>query len=107
MRLSGGQAQRVAIARALYRDPELIVFDEATSALDNLTEAELVAALDRLSGKKTVIMIAHRLTTVERCDRIVVLDNGRIAGEGTYSDLASENEAFRKLLRAHRRDADA
>lgn len=107
VRLSGGQAQRVAIARALYRDPELIVFDEATSALDNLTEAELVAALDRLSGKKTVIMIAHRLTTVERCDRIVVLDNGRIAGEGTYSDLASENEAFRKLLRAHRRDADA
>ncbi len=101
VRLSGGQAQRVAIARALYRDPDLIVFDEATSSLDNLTEAELVAALDRLAGKKTVIMIAHRLTTVRNCDKIIVLDNGRIAGEGTYSELALENEAFRKLLQLH------
>lgn len=78
VRLSGGQRQRIGIARALYHDPEVLVFDEATSALDNETEAAVVAAIERLHGQKTMIIIAHRLTTVAGCDRVVRLVNGRI-----------------------------
>ena len=68
MRLSGGQRQRLGIARALYRDPEVIIFDEATSALDTETEEALINAVETLHGSKTLIMIAHRLSTVEKCD---------------------------------------
>jgi ATP-binding cassette, subfamily B, bacterial PglK len=78
VRLSGGQRQRIGIARALYHDPEVIVFDEATSALDSLTEAEVMEAIRSLAGVKTVILIAHRTGTLEACDRVVHLDNGRI-----------------------------
>lgn len=77
LRLSGGQRQRIAIARALYRDPEVIIFDEATSALDSLTEAEVMEAIRPLSGRKTLIIIAHRLTTLEGCDQILRLERGR------------------------------
>ena len=97
VRLSGGQRQRIGIARALYHDADLIVFDEATSALDNLTEAEVMAAIDALPGSKTVLMIAHRLSTVKSCDRILVLDRGCVAGFGPWADLASDNIAFRRL----------
>jgi ATP-binding cassette, subfamily B, bacterial PglK len=79
VRLSGGQRQRIGIARALYHDPEVIVFDEATSALDTFTEAEVMEAVGALSGKKTLIIIAHRLSTVEACDIVVCLERGRLA----------------------------
>ncbi|MCA1775262.1 MAG: ABC transporter ATP-binding protein/permease [Loktanella sp.] len=97
VRLSGGQRQRVGIARALYHDADLIVFDEATSALDNLTEREVMAAIDALPGDKTVLMIAHRLSTVKRCDRIIVLDKGRLVGCDTWDALMATNPAFQKI----------
>lgn len=78
VRLSGGQRQRLGIARALYHNPELLVLDEATSALDNETEAEVMKAIDGMSGNKTIIMIAHRLSTVERCDMLIKIQNGKI-----------------------------
>ncbi len=78
VRLSGGQRQRIGLARALYRDPSVLIFDEATSALDNETEAEVMAAINGLSHQKTIIMIAHRLSTVSDCDRIYQLENGKV-----------------------------
>lgn len=81
VRLSGGQRQRIGIARALYRDPSVLVFDEATSALDNETEAEIMESVNRLQGQKTMIIIAHRLTTIENCDRVYRVENGRISQE--------------------------
>jgi len=99
VRLSGGQRQRIGIARALYNDADLIVFDEATSALDNLTEQEVMDAINALPGDKTVLMIAHRLSTVERCDRIVVLENGRVVGCDSWAGLMTSNEAFRRIAR--------
>jgi ABC-type bacteriocin/lantibiotic exporter with double-glycine peptidase domain len=99
VRLSGGQRQRIGIARALYRQAELLVLDEATSALDNRTEAEVMAAIDSLDRTITVILIAHRLSTVQRCDRIVVLEQGRIAGLGTYRELEAGNSAVQALAR--------
>jgi|SaaInlV_120m_DNA_3_1039746.scaffolds.fasta_scaffold05247_4 ATP-binding cassette, subfamily B, bacterial PglK len=97
VRLSGGQRQRLGIARALYHDADLIVFDEATSALDNLTEAEVIEAIDALPGDKTVLMIAHRLTTVKRCDRIIVLENGHIVGCDSWDGLMTSNASFERL----------
>ena len=97
VRLSGGQRQRIGIARALYHNPDFIVFDEATSALDNKTEKEVMDALENLSGHKTLILIAHRLTTLELCDQIVVLDKGKIAGLGTYEYLSKNNPYFQGL----------
>ncbi|MDP9100548.1 MAG: ABC transporter ATP-binding protein/permease [Actinomycetota bacterium] len=97
IRLSGGQRQRVAIARALYRRASVLVFDEGTSALDTLTEAELVADIERLKGSRTVITVAHRLSTVRQCDRIVVLDGGRVQAVGTFEELEIASELFRRL----------
>ena len=99
VRLSGGQRQRIGIARALYHDADLIVFDEATSALDNLTEAEVMSAIEALPGDKTVLMIAHRLSTVKRCDRIIVLDRGQMVGCDSWDALMAENAAFRKIAK--------
>lgn len=103
LRLSGGQRQRIGIARALYRDADLIVLDEATSALDNVTEQEVMAATEKLPGDKTVIMIAHRLSTVRRCDRILVLDKGRVAGFDTWERLSADNPIFQMLTSLDRK----
>ena len=97
VRLSGGQRQRVGIARALYHDADLIVFDEATSALDNLTEREVMAAIDALPGDKTVLMIAHRLSTVRNCDSIIVLEHGRVAALGSWDELMATSPEFRRI----------
>jgi ABC-type multidrug transport system fused ATPase/permease subunit len=83
VRLSGGQRQRIALARAFYHGRSVLVMDEATSALDNETEKEIIAEIQRLKGKKTMIVIAHRLTTVQHCDRIYRLEQGKIVEEGT------------------------
>jgi ATP-binding cassette subfamily C protein len=96
VRLSGGQRQRVAIARALYHEPAVIVFDEATAALDNQTEREVTAAIASLRGTRTLIAIAHRLSTVKDCDRLIYLRDGRVAGSGPYHDLL-KLEGFRQL----------
>lgn len=100
IRLSGGQRQRIGIARAMYHNADLIVFDEATSALDNVTEREVMSAIDNLPGGKTVLIIAHRLTTVQRCDRILMLDRGRIAGFDNWDVLMAQSEDFRKIALA-------
>jgi ABC-type multidrug transport system fused ATPase/permease subunit len=100
VRLSGGQKQRIGIARALYHDPDLLVLDEATSALDNLTEQAVMEAVHNLGSRKTVIVIAHRLSTVRDCDTIVLLEDGRIAAQGRFADLASREDAFRAMLEA-------
>ncbi|MRU15674.1 ABC transporter ATP-binding protein [Roseovarius sp. A21] len=99
VRLSGGQRQRIGIARAMYHEADLIVFDEATSALDNLTEVEVMKAIDALPGDKTVLMIAHRLSTVKRCDRIIVLDKGRIVGFDSWTNLMAGNDTFRSIAK--------
>ncbi len=97
VRLSGGQRQRIGIARALYHDPALLVFDEATSALDNETERQVMAAIRALGGDRTILMIAHRLSTVQDCDMIVVLDHGRVAGTGRHEDLMQSCDAYRAI----------
>ena len=100
VRLSGGQRQRIGIARALYGRAQLLVLDEATSALDGITEAVIEEAIASLAGKVTVIIIAHRLSTVRRCDAIHLMDRGRIVASGTYDDLIARNETFRAMARA-------
>ena len=97
IRLSGGQRQRIGIARALYKRASVIVLDEATSALDNDTEREVMAAIEGLSHQLTVILIAHRLTTVQKCDRIFHLDQGRLAAQGTYEELLANSPSFRTM----------
>jgi ATP-binding cassette subfamily C protein len=96
VRLSGGQRQRVAIARALYHDPPVLFFDEATAALDNQTEREVTEAIASVHGTRTVIAIAHRLSTVKNCDVLIYLREGRLAGIGTYSELISD-PGFRQM----------
>ena len=97
IRLSGGQKQRIGIARALYRDASVIVFDEATSALDNMTERDLMSAIDALPTNTTVFMIAHRLSTVQSCDRIIVLEAGHMVGCGTWKELLAGNKHFKRI----------
>ena len=92
VRLSGGQRQRIGIARAY--DPEVLVFDEATSALDNVTERAVMDAVRNLGHRKTIIIVAHRLSTVQECDTILVLENGRCVGNGTFVELMKNNPAF-------------
>lgn len=87
VRLSGGQRQRIGIARALYSDPDLLIFDEATSALDKNTEVEVMKAIEKVSGSKTIIMIAHRLDTVRKCKKIIKLDLGEIVHEGSAEEV--------------------
>jgi ATP-binding cassette subfamily B protein len=96
--LSGGQRQRLAIARALLKDAPILLLDEATSALDTESEQLIQAALDELMKHRTVIAIAHRLSTLRRFDRIVVMDRGRIVDDGSPSVLASRPGPYRDLL---------
>ena len=100
--LSQGQMQRVAIARALVRDPRILILDEPTSALDPETEAYVVDALERAGRGRTTFVIAHRLSTVRRAHRLIVLDAGRIVQQGTYESLCAEAGLFRRLVQAHR-----
>jgi len=93
VRLSGGERQRIAIARALYRNPKVLIFDEATSALDNETELRLMETIQTVSQNRTVIMIAHRVTTLKNCDRILRMENGYISKILSYSDLSLQYEA--------------
>jgi ABC-type multidrug transport system fused ATPase/permease subunit len=97
VRLSGGQRQRIGIARALYHNPEVLVFDEATSALDTVTEKAVMEAIDGLAHQKTIILIAHRLSTVKNCDQIVLLERGMIKAQGSFADLAREDQQFMKM----------
>ena len=99
IRLSGGQRQRIGIARALYHDPEVLVFDEATSALDGVTEESVLYAMENAAKLKTLIVIAHRLSTVKKCDKIYMLDYGQIIAHGTYDELMSSNKQFQKMAK--------
>ncbi|MHB1286615.1 MAG: ABC transporter ATP-binding protein [Leptospirales bacterium] len=105
VRLSGGQRQRIGIARALYHDPSVLVLDEATSALDNITENVIMEALHTLSRQKTIIMVAHRLTTVRECDMIVVMDHGSVSDLGTYSELLNRSAFFSALTQDPQSDS--
>jgi ATP-binding cassette subfamily C protein len=96
--LSGGQRQRIGLARALYRDPPMLCMDEATSALDSETEHEITEALAGLQGRKTMLIIAHRLSTVKNCDRLVMMQDGRVHAAGTFADLLDREPAFRRTV---------
>lgn len=99
IRLSGGQRQRIGIARALYKHASVLVFDEATSALDSPTEHAVMDAIEGLNRDLTILLIAHRLTTVRRCDMIVELENGRVVAQGTYDQLLESSPSFRGMVR--------
>ena len=97
VRLSGGQKQRIGIARALYFSPSLLILDEATSALDNITENLVMEAIENLNNKITMVIIAHRLSTVQKCNSILVLEKGLIKDSGTYQELMQSSELFKKI----------
>lgn len=97
VQLSGGQRQRIGIARALYHEADVLVFDEATSALDGITEKIIMEAIHDFSGEKTIIMIAHRLKTVQKCDIIYMMDKGKIIDQGTYQQLLANNPKFKEM----------
>lgn len=99
VQLSGGQRQRIGIARALYSQASVLVFDEATSALDGITENIIMSAIHELAGQKTIILIAHRLKTVQQCDKIYMLERGRVVDQGTFSELLGKNEKFKRMAR--------
>lgn len=96
-RISGGQRQRIGIARALYLNPEILILDEATSALDNITEQKFINILDSLKSKMTIVMIAHRLSTLKDCDKIFFMEKGEITAEGNFDFLLQESIEFQKL----------
>lgn len=97
VKLSGGQRQRIGIARALYHQADVLVFDEATSSLDGISEKKIMEAIYNLSGQKTIIIIAHRLKTVQKCDKIFFMDNGQVTDQGTYQELIEMNKNFRDM----------
>ncbi len=97
-RLSGGQRQRIGIARALYARPQLLVLDEATSALDNITERRVTETIQRLSGSISMIVVAHRLSTVRMCDQLVLLRHGKVAAVGTFDEVARNDQEFARMV---------
>ena len=97
VRLSGGQRQRIGIARALYQNPQVLILDEATSALDNLTEQTVMEAVNNLNQDITIILIAHRLSTVRQCDQIYLLERGKVKAQGTFDELTHSNQQFRAM----------
>lgn len=97
VQLSGGQRQRIGIARALYKKSDVLVFDEATSSLDGISEKMIMDAIDSFAGRKTIIIVAHRLKTIENCDKIYFFDKGKVIDEGSYDELMQRNESFRKM----------
>jgi ATP-binding cassette subfamily B protein len=107
LRLSGGQRQRLALARAFYRQASFLVLDEATSALDNRTESEVIEALEVIGRRCTTVVIAHRLSTVQRCDRIYEFADGRVKAYGSYSELQQCSDSFRELAQLEGRSATA
>lgn len=101
MRLSGGQQQRIAIARAMINQPEILILDEATSSLDSISEREVQEALDNISDETTIIIVAHRLTTISRADKIIVINNGKVVEEGTHYELLDQQGEYSQLVRTH------
>ena len=97
VQISGGQKQRISIARALYNDADLLVFDEATSALDGNTERRVMNEINNLSKTKTIVLVAHRISTVKECDCIYFFENGHIIDEGSFSELFERNVTFRNM----------
>jgi HlyD family secretion protein len=97
VQLSGGQRQRIGIARTLYYDADVLIFDEATSALDGITEKVIMDSIQDFTGKKTLILIAHRLKTIKKCDEIFMMENGKIVDHGDYEYLLSNNKQFKKM----------
>jgi HlyD family secretion protein len=99
VQLSGGQRQRIGIARALYHEAEVLVFDEATSSLDGITEKIIMEAINNFSGKKTIILIAHRLKTVQKCNQIFYMDKGEVVDQGTFDELIEKNKNFKNMAK--------
>lgn len=106
VRLSGGQRQRVGIARALYNNPDILVLDEATSSLDNETEREITKAIEDLSRERTLVVVAHRLSTVMGCDRLAFMKDGSIQDIGSFDELTDRNQDFRRMVQADRSPHD-
>ena len=100
--LSGGQLQRIGIARALYKNPEIILLDEATSNLDVKIENKLTEVISDIKGSKTIIAIAHRLSTLVNCDRIIYLNDGRLVAIGTFQELSTKHADFKEILKLSR-----
>ena len=103
--LSGGEKQRISIARAIMKDAPIIVLDEATANVDPENEADLMKAIDALTKEKTIIMIAHRLKTVRNADKILVIDNGKIAQQGTHDELMKTEGIYRSFVESRREAA--
>jgi ATP-binding cassette subfamily C protein len=104
--LSGGQIQRLGLARALYSQPGLLVMDEATSALDAESESEIAKALDQMRGKVTVVLIAHRLNTVQHADKVFLIEEGQVTYQGTFQELIKRNPSIDRLVQLMKVDED-
>jgi ABC-type multidrug transport system fused ATPase/permease subunit len=102
VRLSGGQRQRIGIARALYHNPQVLILDEATSALDNLTEFAVMEAINKLRHDITIILIAHRLSTVRECDQIYLMEKGKVIAQGSYDQLSASSKVFQEMTKVSR-----
>lgn len=98
IKLSGGQRQRLAIARALLRKTSIIIFDESTSSLDNFAQEHIKKCIDGLKGKSTIIIVAHRLSTIRNVDNIFFLENGKIVDEGSFDELYKKNKEFKNMF---------